>query len=348
MANGLSEYELETLSEFESLGEDEFESEFEGEFEVPEMFDLGGIGQWASNTWQKIMTPGTNERRIAIDTDKALISGSAGALGGLLGGAPGAVIGGAAGTALGSALLPPSQYESEFELEGELSPLRRIYADAMMEHLAHDAATAESEEEAAEGFLPLIPLVAGKLLPAVAKAFPRRAGTVLPRAASAISKVSPHLTRGVSNITRTLFRHRPMRPLVRTVPTIARRTVHSLARRAAAGRPVTPGTALRTLQHHTRRVIRDPRRMATTLKRSIALDKNFHRVTGIRPKPPAGAAARPAAVAPGYRPGQIVGGQCVCSACPVCGTPTPVAAPATPQGAAVAPSYCRCCGQLLR
>lgn len=333
MAIGLSEYELET--------------EFEDEFESPEMFDLGSIGQWASNTWNKILTPGTNERRIFLDTDKAVLSGSLGALGGMVGGAPGAVLGGAAGTALGSALAPPSAYESEFELEDEISPIRKIYSDAMMEHLAHDASMAESEEEAVEGLLPLVPVVASKLLPVVAKAAPKIASKVLPKAARAISTVSPHLTRGVSNMTRTLFRHPPMRPLVRTIPSIARRTVHSVAKRALAGQPITPQTALRTLRYHTRRVIGNPRQMATSMKRSIALDKRFHRTTGIPAKPVVTGVARTAAGVPGYRAGMMVGGQCVCSACPSCGTR--VSVPATVQAAvAPAPNYCRCCGQIVR
>src|SRR5437588_12270278 len=47
--------------------------------------------------------------------------------------------------------------ESEFEHEHELNPIRRVYPDALMEHMAHAAAEAENEHEAAEQFLPLIP-----------------------------------------------------------------------------------------------------------------------------------------------------------------------------------------------
>ena len=73
-------------------------------------------------------------------------------------------------------------YEAEMEWEGlhefeghpesshefEISPIRKWYpdaAEAVAEHLAHMAAEAESEQEAAEGFLPLIPLLAGSFLP---------------------------------------------------------------------------------------------------------------------------------------------------------------------------------------
>ena len=33
-----------------------------------------------------------------------------------------------------------------FASEGELNPIRRVYPDAMLEHMAHMASTAESEE----------------------------------------------------------------------------------------------------------------------------------------------------------------------------------------------------------
>ncbi len=48
--------------------------------------------------------------------------------------------------------------------------MRKIYPDAMMEHLGELAAEAETEHEAAEHFLPLIGMAASKLLPVVAKA----------------------------------------------------------------------------------------------------------------------------------------------------------------------------------
>jgi hypothetical protein len=44
------------------------------------------------------------------------------------------------------------ELEGEGEWESEVSPVRKIYADGMMEHLAHMAAEAESEQEAAEQF----------------------------------------------------------------------------------------------------------------------------------------------------------------------------------------------------
>jgi hypothetical protein len=215
--------------------------------------------------------------------------------------------------------------ESSHESLHELNPVRKIYPDAMMEHMAHEVAEAQSEQEAAEGFLPLIPLVAAKLLPLAAKALPKVA-KMLPKLIRTVNRVTPQLTRGVSRITRTLFRNPRTRPLVRTIPSIARRTVASIARQAAGGRPVTPQTAVRTLAQQTRTVLRNPRHRALAIRRSHTLDRGIHRAIGTpgpRPFPATRFSYGSCGCAPRLRP-------CGC-------------APVRP-----APACCRCCGQLKR
>jgi hypothetical protein len=169
--------------------------------------------------------------------------------------------------------------ESSHESLHELSPIRRVYPDAMMEHMAHEVAEAESEQEAAEGFLPLIPLVASKLLPLAAKALPKVA-KLLPKITRTVNHVTPQLTRGVSQITRQLFRNPHTRPLVRTIPSIARRTVAHIARQAASGHTVTPQAAVRTLANQTRTVLRNPKHRALAVRRSHTLDRQAHRIVG--------------------------------------------------------------------
>jgi hypothetical protein len=188
--------------------------------------------------------------------------------------------------------------EWEWEGEQEISPVRRVYLDAMMEHIAHEAAEAESEDEAAEEFLPLIPMLAGKLLPIAAKVLPKIAGKVMPRIARAVTRAVPQLSRGVSNIARTLYRDPRTRQLIRTVPTIARRTVSTLARQAGSGRAVTPQIARRVLAQHAHRVLTRPQETARVLRRNRVLDTRYHGSVGT-------AAVQP----PGHR------------FCPTCGTP---------------------------
>jgi hypothetical protein len=154
---------------------------------------------------------------------------------------------------------------SEYEMEEEVNPMRKIYPDAMMEHLAHEAAAAESGHRAARVLLPIVPMAASRLAPSVARALP----TVLPR-----------LAHGVSTVTQGLFRHPQTRHLVRTIPTIVNRTVTSLAKRASQGLPVTPQTAIRTLTQQTSQMIRNPQQRANALRRSNVFDRQFHRMTG--------------------------------------------------------------------
>ena len=236
--------------------------------------------------------------------------------------------------------------EMEFESELEISPVRKIYADAMMEHLGHVAAECETEQEAAEQFLPLVGLAAKKLLPVVAKAVGPAVKRALPRVAKAITKIEPRLTRGITRITRVLHRNPGTRGLIRAVPAIARRTVHSIARQAAHGRPITARRAIVTLANQTKRVLGHPHHRRRALRRSLALDRHFHRrvAPGVarphwrhfrgHPHYAHGVPPGPPPVGPPPRPG---GAYRAPGGCPVCA-----------HGPAAQAQYCRCCGQLIR
>src|ERR1700759_259038 len=83
------------------------------------------------------------------------------------------------------------EFEDEFfELEAEFHPLQAAHANAVMEHLGTVEAAAETEEDATEKFLPLVPRAAKFFVPKVTKL----AGKALPHLTK---KVLPHLTRGV-------------------------------------------------------------------------------------------------------------------------------------------------------
>src|SRR3954452_20915193 len=222
MSVALGEYELEGLGEHEL----EFEGEFEGESEMPEMFGFGDIRNWANRQWTAVKKPGSWQNTAVRLADRAILA-AAPDIGAAIGGGRGSSIGKALQSA-GMASIPAewreSEMEGEFELEfeGEISPVTRIYPDAMMEHMALAAMEAENEHEAAEGFLPLIPLIAGKLLPVAAKMLPKIAGKVIPQVARTLTRVTPQLNRGVGNLARTLYRNPQTRPLLRTIPSVAR------------------------------------------------------------------------------------------------------------------------------
>jgi hypothetical protein len=229
-----------------------------------------------------------------------------------------------------------SELESELEteLESEINPVRKIYADAMMEHLAHMAAEAETEQEAAEHFLPLIGMAAKKLLPLVAKAVSPALRKALPQVARTVTRLEPRLTRGIATIARGLHRQPATRSLLRAVPAIARRTVHSIARQAAGGRPVSPGTAVRTLANQARLVLgRRPHRLQA-LRRSHLMDRRLHRQMGPGMMRPHGQIGYSGGIVPA-RYGRVAGPGGICPPCPSCAHKA-------------APAYCRCCGQILR
>jgi hypothetical protein len=208
----------------------------------------------------------------------------------------------------------------------------------------------------------------------------------LPKIARAVTKAAPRLTKGIGRVAKTLHRNPQTRHLLKTVPTIARRTVGRIAHQAARGHAVTPRTAVRTLARQARTVLGNPRHRALALRRHHRLERNFHRAYGRGMARPhwrwgrgrrwygrypygyrrggmvRGGAPVVGGVAPGvpgmtYHPGVAgpvgtVGGgvrygQIVGGRC-TCGPCPACGTPgATPIAAAV-PQYCRCCGQVLR
>jgi hypothetical protein len=314
MALALGEHELEGLHE--GFGEFEHELELESELELPEAFSFGDLKNWASRQWGAVRTPGSWQNTAVRLADRAILA-AAPDIGSAIGGARGQSIGKAIQSA-GMAVIPENwreaEQEFEHEFEHEISPVTRIYPDAMMEHMAFAAMEAENEHEAAEGFLPLIPLIAGKLLPVAAKLLPKVASKVLPNVARSVSRVTPQLTRGVGNLARTLYRNPQTRPLLRTIPSTARRAVTTIARQAAGGQPVTPQGALRILARTNHRLLSNPRLVNSVMRRSQVMDGQAHRIAGL----PQGVGHGPAAA----RAGGIAGAVRAGGVCPSCGATT--------------------------
>ena len=256
MSRPIGQYEFETEWE----GEYEAEGEWEGEDESEEFFGrLMGLASRAARS------PAL--RRLGLRAARSALTGLSG-VGGRIGGATGRQLGGDAASIIGG-MLPQSEFEGEYETEfeteyegeGEMfasSP--QSQTAALMEHLAHAAAEAESEDES-EAFL-------GALIPLAAR--------LAPQIAPAIMRATPQLVRGMSNVGRTLLSNPTTRPLIRTLPTVARNTAASLARQRAAGRRITPQTAVRTLAQQTANVLGSPQRAVSAYQQARALDRRFH------------------------------------------------------------------------
>ena len=257
MSRAINEYE------FESEWETEFESEaeWEGEDESEEFF--GSLVRLARRA---ASSPAL--RRLGLRAARSALSGLSD-VGGRIGGTQGRQLGGQAANVLGG-MLPQSEFEDEFESEFEMEyegegelyagPGQSAQASSLMAHLGHAAAEAESEDES-EAFL-------GALIPLAAR--------LVPQVAPAIMRATPQLVRGISNVGRTLLNNPTTRPLIRTLPTVARNTAASLARQVAAGRPITPQTAVRTLARQTANVLGNPQRAASAYRQARSLDRRYH------------------------------------------------------------------------
>jgi hypothetical protein len=248
-----SEYEAEALPELGAA----HEFEHEGEFESEQFF--GALANLARRGAGWVTAPGSPQRRLALALARRALNQGLPALGQTLGTSAAGWLGG---------MLPQQEYEAEFEGEFEVNPVRKIYPEAMMEHLGHAAAATQSEAEAEA--------LAGAIIPLAAR--------VIPRAAPALMRATPGLVCGISGIVRSLHRSPSTRPLVRVVPAIVRRTALSIAQQAARGAPVTPQTAVRTLARQTMRVLGSPQQSAGAFRRSRMLDRQFHRMCGAMPR----------------------------------------------------------------
>jgi hypothetical protein len=246
MSGAVSEYEFEALPELSAGHEPELEGDRESEQFFSALANLArrGVG------W--LTAPGSTQRQAALTLARQAISQGLPALG-RWGGPTASWLGG---------LLPQQEYE--WESEFEINPIRKIYPDAMMEHLGHAAAEAQGEAEAES--------LAGAIIPLAAR--------VIPQAAPTLTRAMPALVSGVSVVVRRLHRDPATRPLVRVVPTIVRRTAVDIAQTTSRGVVVTPQQALRILARQILRVLGSPQTSARAFRRSRALDRKFHRNGG--------------------------------------------------------------------
>jgi hypothetical protein len=100
----------------------------------------------------------------------------------------------------------------------------------------------------------------------------------------ALRRVQGHLV-AASAILARVMRRRRLAPGVRVIPTITRLTAQTLARRAATGRPITPGVAAQVMAVHTQRVLGNPRLCGLALRRNIGATRRARRAYAIRSLP---------------------------------------------------------------
>ncbi len=155
--------------------------------------------------------------------------------------------------------------ESVHEIAHEIVHHEVTHHEALAEMMAEAAAQEQHEGEAEA--------MAGAAAVTVISPADRRA----------LRTILPHLVRGVAILTRILRRRRITRPAVRAVPTIVRRTVATLKRQAAAGRPVTRRAAGRAAASQVRRVLGNPAVCAAAITQNVRASRAVKRPRALRP-----------------------------------------------------------------
>ena len=150
-------------------------------------------------------------------------------------------------------------HEASHEVAHEIAHHEITHHEALAEIMA-EAAAHEQHEAEAEAMM-------GAAIMTV----------ISPRDRRALQQVLPHLVRGAAILTRILRRRRITRPAVRAVPTIMRRTVTTLKRQAAAGRPITRRAAGRAAAVEVRRVLGSPTACAAAIRQNVRISRSVRR-----------------------------------------------------------------------
>lgn len=184
------------------------------------------------------------------------------------------------------------QFDGECEDESwEVSPHALVHqsysmqealpALAMMEHLGHGAAEAESDGEAFAFLAPLLPLAA-KAIPFLAKG----AAKLLPKIASNVMKVAPKLLKGMKGAAKVLRSNPVTKDLVNALPQVVKKTTADIARQVGSGRPVSSQAAVRAFARNTAKVLGNPASAVRTVQRSKKVDRRVHQAlnTAVNPQ----------------------------------------------------------------
>jgi hypothetical protein len=225
-------------------GEEEFEDEDEFEDEAGEQFSFGRF-------FKKALPILKSVAKVAAPlVAGAIIPGGAG-------------LGKLAASALGEGELEDEQedeLESEMEMAHEIAAHPLTHNQAVAEMLAEAASHGMSEGEAEA------------MIGAAAVT------VISPRDRRALRRILPHLVRGMAILTRILRRRGKVgRVGVKTVPTIVRRTVRSLKKQAAKGKPITRRRVARSAATQVRRVLGSPRASAAAIARNTKVARRYQR-----------------------------------------------------------------------
>jgi hypothetical protein len=253
----------------------EHEAHYSNPYSNPELEDEGEL--FFGKGFRRFISKAA---KIAAPLAKRLAPFAAKALVGMIPGV-GAVAAPLAGKLVSTLLregeMEAAQMEAEFfgtnEAEAEVAHTEAAHEAALAEMLAAQAAEAASEAEAEAAISAALPVTV----------------TVM-RGRRALRRVMPILTQANARLVIILLRQGPAgRQLLRTMPTIQRRTVATLRAAARSGQPINGPLAVRTMAAVTRRVLSDPRTVQRAIARNAVLRQ---RVAPPNPRRAAAAGAR--------------------------------------------------------
>jgi hypothetical protein len=169
-----------------------------------------------------------------------------------------------------------ASWESGAYFHQSYSMREAVPAMAMMEHLGHGAAEAESDGEAFAFLAPLLPL-AMKAVPFLAKGAGMLAKKLIPKAVSTVAKVAPKLMKSVQGAAKVLRNNPVTKPLVQSMPRVVQQTTADIMRNIAQGKPVTAQTAVRSFAKNTANVLGNPATALNAMKRAQGIDQRVHK-----------------------------------------------------------------------
>jgi hypothetical protein len=239
---------FDDFDEEDYLGESDF-LDFDGEAD-----EFGFL----KKAWSGIKKVGKTLAPIA----KKLAPVAGKVIGGAFGGPAGAMIGGKLGSFVGNLEdeeLAFDGYDGYGDGEDESDSEDEMNAEDFMDFEGEDEDVAEYMADIASKAPN--PRDSGAMAGAITI-------TIASKAPLQVKAVSPTLSSGAARLTKLMKNNPATKPLVKVVPSIAKKTVATLARKAAKGKPVTPAIAKRVMAKHTMRVLSSPRELTKAIAKN--------------------------------------------------------------------------------
>jgi hypothetical protein len=184
-------------------------------------------------------------------------------IGGAFGGPAGAMLGGKLGSFVGNLedeeLAGFEGYDGYGDYEDESDSEDEMNAEDFMDFEGEDEDVAEYMADIAAKAPN--PIDSGAMAGAITI-------TIASKAPLQVKAVSPTLSSGAARLTKLMKNNPATKPLVKVVPTIAKKTVATLAKKAAKGKPVTPTVAKRVMAKQAMRVLSNPRELTKAIAKN--------------------------------------------------------------------------------